>query len=93
MIRPLGYQQMTSLSTSSAVGLQGIPSSEQVQLTIIAVEGAGIRWRDDGTDPTSTVGMPVNAGQTLPYVGDPSKIKIIGQASGATVNVSYNRGR
>ena len=78
------YQQM---SVTTVVGLTSPPA--QATYAIIIPETNGIRWRDDGTDPTATVGMPVAAGSTLVYDGDLSKIKIVSQTGTATVNVSY----
>ncbi len=85
-----GYQQSTSLSTSGAINLPSIPTS--AQSVVIDIEGAGIRFRDDGTDPTSTVGRPISAGQSLCYTNDPHAIRMIGQTAGATVNATYYAG-
>lgn len=89
----LGYQQSTSLSTSTAAGLPSIPSRPGPGSALIAVEGAGIRWRDDGTAPTSSVGQPVSAGQALCYGQDINAFQVIGQTSGATINVTYYAGK
>jgi hypothetical protein len=83
----LGYQQSTSLSTSAAVNLPNIPSNAASYL--LSVESAGVRWRDDGTDPTSSVGQPVAAGQALCYGNDPHSVRIIGQTGTPTINVTY----
>jgi hypothetical protein len=88
----IGYQQITSLSgavsltvpTRDANGLSAKPT-----LAIITPEGAGVRWRDDGTDPTTTVGMPLASGVTLQYDGDLSRIRFIQSTAGAILNVSY----
>lgn len=89
----LGYQQITSLS--SATGLT-VPTRDPVtglaakaNFALITPEAQAVRWRDDGTVPTSSVGMPLAVGVTLQYDGDLSKIKFIEQSSGAIVNVSY----
>lgn len=84
----LGYQQATSVSTSSAANLPGVPSGA-VGSFLLSVESAGIRWRDDGTDPTSSVGQPVAAGQALCYGNDPHSVRIIGQTGTPTINVTY----
>lgn len=86
----LGYQQATSLSTSSAINLPSVPSN--AQSVTIDVEGSGIRFRDDGTDPTQSIGRPMSAGQSLCYANDPHSIRIIGQTAGATINVTYYAG-
>lgn len=81
---PLGYVQITS--TSSAIGLS--PPSEAT-IAEITVEAQAIRYRDDGTSPTASVGMPVAAGNSFQYAGDLTAIKFIAQVSGAILNVSY----
>jgi hypothetical protein len=88
----LGYQQITDLS--SAVGLT-IPAVDiagnKVMPTraFIVAEGNDIRWRDDGTAPTASVGMILIRNNVLSYDGDLNKIKFIQSASGAKLNVSY----
>lgn len=83
-LRPLGYQQITSLS--SATGLT-VPRGAIVAL--IQPETQAVRWRDDGTNPTASVGMPLAAGETLPYTGYLETIKFIQQTASATLNISY----
>lgn len=88
----IGYQQITSLTAAApltvpvrdATGLSVKPT-----LAIITPETAGVRWRDDGVDPTGTVGMPLAAGVTLQYDGDLSRVRFIQSASGAILNISY----
>ena len=85
--RSLGFSQSTSLSTASAAALPSIPATSKS--FIMSVEGASIRWRDDGTDPTTSVGHHVAPGAALCYSIEPSDVKVIGVTSGATINVSY----
>lgn len=80
----LGYQQITSLS--SATNLT-VPAG--ASMAVIVVEGQGVRWRDDGTAPTSTVGMPLAVGSSMNYDGDMKKVQFIQQASGGILNISY----
>lgn len=81
----LGYQQVTSLS--AAVGLT-IPAGTQVAL--VQAESQSVRWRDDGTNPTATVGMVLGAGETLEYdSGKIGALKFIEVAASAKLNVSY----
>ena len=87
-----GYQQITSLSASTgltvptidATGLNARPS-----IAIITPEGQAVRWRDDATAPTASVGMPLAVGVTLQYDGDLTKIRFIEQVGGAKLNISY----
>jgi len=81
----LGYKQVTSLST--AAGLPDIPDG--ATLALIVPEAQSVRWRDDGTDPTASVGMPVAAGSYLSYDGDLRRIKFIQQSASAKINISY----
>ena len=56
---------------------------------LITPETNTVRWRDDGTNPTASVGMPLAAGVTLQYDGDLKKIKFIEQTASAKINISY----
>lgn len=87
----LGFQQMTSVSATTAANVPSIPTSAGSML--VAVETQAIRWRDDGTDPTATVGMPVATGSTLCYGQEIAKFKVISQTAGATINITYYAGK
>jgi len=80
----LGYQQITSLSSASALT---IPAG--ATMAFIVPETQGVRWRDDGTNPTASVGMPLAMGETLNYDGDLKRIRFIEQAASAKLNISY----
>ena len=88
----LGYQQITDLS--SAVGLTEPAvdtAGNKVMPTraFIVAEGNNIRWRDDGTAPTASVGMILIQKNVLSYDGDLNKIQFIQTGAGAKLNVSY----
>ena len=88
----LGYQQITSLSASTAltvpiVDVNGL--SCKPSIAIITAETQAVRWRDDDVAPTASVGMPLAAGGTLQYDGDLTKIRFIEQTASAKINVSY----
>ena len=88
----LGYQQITSLSAAASLTVPTVDAnglSVKPTIAIITAEGAAVRWRDDGADPTGTVGMPLASGVTLQYDGDLARIRFIQQASGGIINVSY----
>lgn len=88
----LGYQQISTLS--SATGLT-VPQTDlnglacKPTLAIITAETQAVRWRDDETAPTASVGMPLAAGATLQYDGDLTKIRFIEQTASAKLNISY----
>lgn len=80
----LGYQQITSLSAAAALT---VPSG--ATMAVITPESQSVRWRDDGTNPTSTVGMPISILTVLSYDGDLQRIRFIEQAASAKLNISY----
>jgi hypothetical protein len=82
---PLGYQQITVSALSSLT----VPTGATV--AYISVETAAVRYRDDGTNPTSAVGMPVSVGQQLVYSGNLAAIKFIAQTGTPVLDVSYYR--
>jgi len=81
-ITPLAYWQLATVS--SAIGVPGGGG----RVALIQALGANVRWRDDGTDPTTTVGMRLHAGETMFYTGDLKTIKFIEETAGAEVNIS-----
>jgi hypothetical protein len=88
----MGYQQISDLS--SAVGLTvptstPLGASTKANFALIVAETQNVRWRDDGTSPTASVGMLLVAGVPLQYDGDLSKIKFIETTASAKLNISY----
>ena len=79
-----GHQQVTSLST-----VKTLTVPDGVSFCMLQPITQGVWLTADGTTPSSTNGFPVAAGQTLKYTADPKLLKIIEQASSATVNVWY----
>lgn len=82
---PKGYVQVAL--SSSAVQQMTPPSG--ATLALVKVEAAGIRYRDDGVDPTPNIGMPLAVGESLVYDAFMNNVKIIGQADGAICNVAF----
>lgn len=88
----MGYQQITSLGsatnltvpTTTPDGLNAKPV-----FALIVAEGQAVRWRDDKTAPTASVGMPLAVGVPLQYDGDLTNIRFIEQTGGAKLNISY----
>ena len=80
----LGYQQITSLSAAT-----GLTVPQGATLALIVPETQNVRWRDDGTNPTASVGMPIFVGASLSYDGDFDKIKFIEETASAKLNISY----
>lgn len=81
-----GFRQVTA--TGSVFSLPTPPAG--TRRTIIQAEAQALRWRDDGTNPSATVGMTIPAGGELRYDGsDMSLIKLIAASAGAIANISY----
>jgi hypothetical protein len=85
------------LYNSAGVGQYALSVSSPTSLTVpsgatmaqICVETAAVRYRDDGTAPTSSVGVPVGAGTCFSYAGPLTVIQFIAQAGSPTIDVSY----
>jgi len=87
-----GYQQITSLSSAQSLSVptttaQG--NKQQPIFAIIIAETQDVRWRDDGTAPTASVGMPLTKNTAFIYDGDLTKIQFIEQTASAKLNVTY----
>lgn len=80
----LGYQQITSLSSAT-----GLTIPQGTTLALIVPETQNVRWRDDGTNPTASVGMPIFVGASLSYDGDLNRIRFIESTAGAKLNICY----
>lgn len=81
-----GYQQLTSLSASTALT---VPSG--ANYAIVVAETQAVRYRDDGTAPTATVGFPLAVGVTFQIDGLAmlTAVRFIEQTAGAKINVCY----
>jgi len=79
----LGFQQITVSTT--AIGI----TAPKGQRALISTETSNVRWRDDGTDPTASVGFLLETGTVLGFDGNLAAIKFIKvSGSDATVNVA-----
>lgn len=87
-VTPAGYNQLDSAALASAVGLTA--PSGPANAVVLQVEGTqAIRYRTDGTNPTTTVGMRLEPGQSLEFNGDLSRVKVIREAAGAILNCDF----
>lgn len=83
---PLGYEQITALSASTALT---VPANART--AIIQAESQSVRWRDDGTAPTTGIGMVLAAGDDVVYSGDLAEVRVIEITASAKLNISYYR--
>lgn len=77
--RPLGHQQILNATLAASVGIviPAAPVVTPIGLARIQSNGGTVRWRDDGTAPTSSVGFLLADGATVEYTGDFSAIRFI----------------
>lgn len=96
--QPLGYCQITSLTSAVALVSASCSSgSVPTGATIaqICVEAQAVRYRDDGTAPTTTIGMLVTPQSSTipncyPYAITPfSAAQFIAVTTGAIIDVSF----
>lgn len=84
----IGYTQVAAASTVAAFNLTIPTTSLRPTMARIQAEAQDLRYRDDGTDPTATVGMVIKAGTSLDYDGDLINIRLINGTAGAICNYS-----
>lgn len=84
--KPVGYEQLAVSST--AVSLT-VPL--RANTATLVIETDSVRYRDDGTDPTASVGMLLYPGQSIQIQSKDmlNAVKFIRVTSDAVVNVSY----
>jgi hypothetical protein len=104
--RALGYQQITvtvavkmTLPTQTVPGIQAGQSGISQQTTqipcglaIIQCNGGNVRWRDDGTAPTASVGMTLASGAELDYTGDFANLQFILSSGTPILDISLYGG-
>lgn len=87
---PAGYSQLTTMTAAKNLGqgsLGAIPAGAAYAL--VTCEAQGVRWRDDSTPPTATVGMPMAAGDSMMIDTAIPAIQFIAQTAGAILNVTF----
>ena len=85
--RQLGYTQHLAAAVDAGVNLA--PPAGAVY-GIVIPEAQACRWRDDATNPSATVGMPLAVGAVLVLEGQVlSQYRFISQVAGCILNVTY----
>lgn len=86
-LTPLGYEQITALTTAATLT---VPTG--ATCAIVQAEAVDVRWRDDGTVPTASVGELLYALGFDLWIEGAARLaafKAIRTAAGSIVNVSY----
>lgn len=84
-LEPNGREQISGLNVVK--GLTTVPAFSKV--VMIQPQTQNIRWRDDGVNPSATVGMILVANDVLVYSGDMSALKFIETTPSAKINVNF----
>jgi hypothetical protein len=91
LYKSAGPDQYISAATLATATSLSPPASATI--ANICVEAAGVRYRADGTAPTSSVGTPVvatiSAPACLQYAGPLSTIQFIAISGSPTLDISY----
>lgn len=83
-LEPKGYQQITALSSATALT---VPAGARYAL--LKCTAQAVRWRDDGTNPTAAIGMLIDVGDEFFYAGKLSRLRFIEATASAVLDVSY----
>lgn len=73
-LQSLGFKRIATI-TSTVVALPDIP--KKAAYAYIQADGGDLRWRDDGTDPTATVGHLLAMNEDHWYTVDRLPIRFI----------------
>ena len=92
----MAYAQVTSLSSAASLA-SSIPNRNQGGMdrgpwhgVEMQAESQNIRWRDDGTAPTASVGMILYAGDApIIFEGDMFSVELIEVAASAKLNLRF----
>jgi hypothetical protein len=89
-VKPAGLQQIAAATLATAQTLTA-PAVDRANGALIQADGGALRYTDDGTTPTATVGMLISANETVEYRGDLSKLQLIRKDATASANINYYR--
>lgn len=77
-------------SVTTAVALPSIPSGATHAVMTVDTGGGNIRFREDATNPTASVGMLVQAGAAVEFT-NLADVRIISTTGTTVVNITYRR--
>ena len=84
--KSIGYSRQVNIVTA-----KGLDLHPDCRAVVLHAEKGDIRWRDDGANPTSSVGMRIKKGNSLIYMGELQAFKFIGAHQAAILNITYYR--
>lgn len=85
-LSPLGYRQI-EVPVGQTTAVDDVPDGSR--LVLVKIEGAAVRYRDDGIAPTAQVGMPLADGEAMTYDATMQSLQLIGVEAGAICNLAF----
>jgi len=82
--KPEGFEHITGLAAANS---PTVPKGAKYALITCTTQA--VRYRDDGTDPTSTIGTFIPTDTPFWYAGNLGKLRFIEAALNATLDISY----
>jgi hypothetical protein len=65
--QPLGFAQISITSSAQTFAVAGVAVPTGARLAVMTVDAANVRYRDDGTAPTASIGIQLSSSATQPY--------------------------
>lgn len=86
------YQRITDMSPAVSLTFPATTAYDVYGSVLIQAESGDIRWRNDGTAPTSTTGVLLTDGDVQLITERLSEIQLWSTDGTANANIVYNRG-
>lgn len=89
--KSLGFQQLDATALASSVGFTlPVVNGVRPNGAYLSSFTGNVRWRDDGTAPTASIGLRIVAGND-PWLfqGDMEKFRAILEGGSPTLNIQY----
>lgn len=83
----VGFQ---NAAVTTVVALPSIPSNATHALMTVDVGGGDIRFREDASNPTTAVGLLVQAGNAVEFT-NLADVRVVSTSGTTNVNISYRR--
>lgn len=80
----IAYRQLTSITSATA-----LPTIEGAQAVEVVCTGQAVRWRDDGVDPSASVGNPLAVDTPRLFELPRNDLKFIQASASAVLNLNY----
>lgn len=85
-LTPVGFEQISGMAAATSLS-----PPQGALYALIQCLAQNVRWRDDGTSPTTAVGMQLAADKSMFYNGELGHIEFIEEAAAAELNITYYR--